>query len=86
MGWTTKELNSYQGGDFSLQNALTGSGAHPIFYSLATSCSFPGCKVARDEVDHSPPSTAEVNTSPPHGVLIFHDLSRQLSGRSISTS
>jgi hypothetical protein len=61
MGWTTKEFNSYQGGDFSvLQNALTGSGAHPISYALATtSCSFPGCKVAGDEFDHSPPSSAE---------------------------
>jgi len=82
MGWTTKEFNCYQGDDFSLlQNALTGSGAHVISYSLAAICSFPGCKVARDEVHHSPPSSAEVKnawwstSTPPYAFISFIGMS-----------
>jgi hypothetical protein len=43
---------------FPLACVQTGSGAHPASYTMGTGGPFPGAK-ARD-VDHSPPSSAEV--------------------------
>jgi len=45
---------------FSPQNVQAVSGAHPASYSVGNGDSFPGGKVARHKVDHSPPSSAKV--------------------------
>jgi hypothetical protein len=53
----------------------------PSLHSLATICSFPECKVARVEVDCSPPSSAEVkrawryNSTPP---ICLHSIHRNV--------
>jgi hypothetical protein len=58
--------------NFSLHHRVqTGSGAHPASYKIGTRGSFPGCKAAGREADHSLPSSAEVknawnyNSTPP---------------------
>jgi len=48
----------------------TGSGAHPVSYSMVTGIYFPGAKRPRRDADHSPASSAVVTdewsyTSPP---------------------
>jgi hypothetical protein len=44
-----------------LQNAQTGSGPHPVPYSVRTGSCFPGLKRAERAADLSPPSSVEVN-------------------------
>jgi hypothetical protein len=43
-----------------LHNVQTGSGVHPTFYKMGTGRSFPGVNRQGREVDHSPPTSAEV--------------------------
>jgi hypothetical protein len=38
-------------------------GAHPASYPVGIRGSFPGCKAAGDEADHSPPSSTEVKNA-----------------------
>jgi hypothetical protein len=46
-------------GNFSLYHRVqNGSGAHPASYPMGTRVSFPGCKAAGREADHSPPCSA----------------------------
>jgi hypothetical protein len=48
-------------GNFSLHHRVqNGSGAHPASYPMGTMGSFPGVRRSGREVDHSPPSSAEV--------------------------
>ena len=78
MGWMVWGLNPGKGKKFSLlQNAQTGSGAQPSYYTEGTEFFFTKVKQPRCEVDHSPPSSAEVKngwsctSTPPiclHGV------------------
>jgi hypothetical protein len=47
--------------EFSLLHVVqTGSGVHPTSYTMGTMSSFPGVKRPGPEVDHSPPTSAEV--------------------------
>jgi hypothetical protein len=51
-------------GSFSLHHRVqNGSGAHPASYPMGTRGSFPGVKRPGPEVDHSPPSSAEVQNA-----------------------
>jgi hypothetical protein len=43
-----------------LHRVQNGSGAHPASYPIGTGIYFPGGKAAGCEVEHSPPSSAEV--------------------------
>jgi hypothetical protein len=55
--------NIYLGwaGNFSLHHhVMTGSGTYPVSYPMVREGSFPGGKEAGREVDHSPPSRADV--------------------------
>jgi hypothetical protein len=46
---------------FSLLHIVqTGSGVHPTSYKMGTGGSFPGVNRQGREVDHSPPTSAEV--------------------------
>jgi hypothetical protein len=55
------EFEYRYGEEFSLlQIFQTGSEVHPPSYSLSTGNSFPGVKRPGREVDHSPPTSAEV--------------------------
>jgi hypothetical protein len=45
---------------FSPQNDQAVSGAHPASCSVGNGGYFPGGKVARHKVDHSPPSSVKV--------------------------
>jgi hypothetical protein len=46
-------------GNFSLHHHVQNScGAHPASYPVGTRGSFPECKVAGHEADHSTPSSA----------------------------
>jgi hypothetical protein len=48
-------------GNFSHRHRVeTGSGAHQVSYPMGIGGSFPGCKAAGPEADHSTPSSAEV--------------------------
>jgi hypothetical protein len=68
-------------GNFSLHYCVqNGSGAHPASYPMGTRGSFPGVKRPEHEVDHSPPSSAEIKnawsytSTPPirlHGVVLI---------------
>jgi hypothetical protein len=52
--------------DFSLLHSVQiGSGAHPASHPMSTGGSFAGGKAAGREVDHSPPSSAEVKKGGP---------------------
>jgi len=60
------------------KNVETGSGAHPAFHSLV-SCSFLSIGRLERKIDHSSPSSAEVQnewrcTSTP--LICFHDVGR----------
>jgi hypothetical protein len=64
---------------FLLQNVLKGSGAHPASYSMVTAV-LTVAKLLGHEVNHSPPSTAEVKnewsytSTPP---ICLHDVKRE---------
>ena len=60
VGWAADVLWFVSQHGNSLQNVQTGAGAHLAPYTMGTWGSFPGSKVARSEVDHSPPFSAEV--------------------------
>jgi hypothetical protein len=64
MGWTTEEskFESWYGQEFSLlQIVQIGSEVHPTFLSNGYRGLFPrGLKRLGREVDHSPPTSAEV--------------------------
>jgi hypothetical protein len=60
-----------------LHSVETGSGAHLALHSIGTGALAPGVKQSRREIDHSPPSCAEVKnewcyTFP--APLCFHDV------------
>jgi hypothetical protein len=62
-GWTTKgsEFESRWGKEFSLLHVFQkGCWANPASYPMCTGGSFPGVKRQGREVDHSPPTSAEV--------------------------
>jgi hypothetical protein len=73
MGSTTRIRFPTGSGNFSFRHRIqTDSGAHPASYPVGTGCSFPEVKRPGCEVDHSPPSSAEVKngwrctSTPPH--------------------
>jgi hypothetical protein len=53
----------------------TGSGVHPTSYTMGTGSYFPGVKRPGREVDHSPPTSAEVKkmwiytSTPPYAFM-----------------
>jgi len=50
-------------GFFSLRHRVqTGSGTHPAFYSMSAGPVTLGVKRPRREIDHSPPTSVEVDT------------------------
>jgi hypothetical protein len=50
--------------NFSLLHRVqTGSGAYPSSYPMGTRVSFSGVKRPEREIDHSPPSSAEVKNA-----------------------
>jgi hypothetical protein len=54
-------FESRQGQEFSLLHIVqTGRGAHPASYPMGTWGTFPEVKWQGYEVDHSPPTSAEV--------------------------
>jgi hypothetical protein len=62
-GWMAEgsEFESRKGEEFSLLHVVqTGCGVHPISYPMGTEGSFPGVKRPGREVNHSPPTSAEV--------------------------
>jgi hypothetical protein len=60
MGWTTGDRGSIPGGASSL-GVQTGSGAHPVSYTMGTGGPFPGGKARpKRDADHLPPSSADV--------------------------
>jgi hypothetical protein len=62
-GWSGVRLPA-GAGNFSLHHRVqNGSGAHPASYPMGNKCSFSGVKRPGREADHSPPSSAEVNSA-----------------------
>jgi hypothetical protein len=62
--WGSKVRFPAGAGKFSLHHHVpNGSGAQLAFYPMGTGGSFPGVKRPGREVDHSPPSSAEVKES-----------------------
>jgi hypothetical protein len=61
MGWAAGVRFLARVKDLSLTHSVqTGYGAHPAFYPINTGGSFPWVKLPGIEIDHSPPSSAEV--------------------------
>jgi hypothetical protein len=59
--WSRATIMPVGARDFFLQNVQTGSGAHPVHYSIGTGSPPPwGVKWPGGEVNHSSPSSAEV--------------------------
>jgi hypothetical protein len=59
--WGSRVRFPVGAGNFFFHHRVrSGSGAHPVSYTIATGGSFLGVKRPGREADHSPPSRAEV--------------------------